>query len=165
MRHKNIVFVDCDETLLYSRNHVPGSISFRYGKDTYDSYTLKRPSAEQFLYELHQKYTVMVVTQGVIGFQAQALALAGLSEYIEEIYGYENDLKTRIKAPSSSQLISSRWVLVDNCIAHEDILDDKRRWLQAEFVEGVNFLNCTPFYGVEETSLLDLVPSIKELLP
>lgn len=153
------VVLDCDETILYSRSCVPGSILFLYEDDDMSSFTIARPSAKAFLEALQAKgYRVIMMTQGYAAFQRTALKLVGLDHYFEAIYGYV----TPIEVTPMPAL--EKYVLVDNCHYREWTVAEKRKWLGK--LDETNSVKCVPFHGLEanEDSLLTLLPEIYRLL-
>ena len=167
---KPTLFLDCDETILYSRSHIVragsaykdgetgGSIPFMYKDDVKPSCTLARPSAKMFLDTVKDKYHIRMITQGWVSFQQAALKAAGLLEYFEDIYGYADDgidptIVERIKLPE-------KWALVDN----DPFPYVKARWLGVDDGWNGRLINCSAWMGHGEQSLMDLLPAIEKVL-
>lgn len=160
---KPVVFLDIDETLIYSRHRLEGSTPFVY--EGVRRFTLLRPSAQEFVQELQKHYSLYAMTQGVIHFQRKATEAVGLLPYLNDIFGHSNVMSGF--PPYLPEQLPEKWVLVDNCATDDWILHDKRLWLKT----GGAFLphehvKCVPFEGHEGAadSLMQLLPEIQEKL-
>lgn len=161
----NLIIVDVDESVVYSRSQVPGSTEFFYNGETNPSYTIVRPSAKPFLQALKDKgYKIICMTQGEIMFQRYVLQLTGLWDSYEDIYGYYyGDSHWQLLTTPMPEL-PEKWVLVDNLPQNSPTLQDKRKWLKSNLDN--HFVQCIDFHGLEseEDSLLTLLPEIDRLL-
>lgn len=163
--NKPILLVDCDETLIYSRSNVPGSASFIDKIDKKVEYTIIRPGTKEFLEAVHDRYKVMMVTQGIVSFQEQCLEIHGISHLIDYIYGCLS--RTELNFQPHELPPEDKWLLIDN-FSDQDWGNTavKRQWLkQDRFQEGINYLECEPFWGFDNgQSLCELLPKVYEIL-
>lgn len=157
-----IVIVDIDETLVYSRSKLPGSIQFS-DDEGQTAYTLPREGIWQFLQQLKEKdYRIISVTQGVVPFQRTVLEAAGVLDYFEEIYGWTSTARTFATRPDLGE---SKWVLVDNLHHEDSVLWEKAGWIGATLDPEINFVQCEPFVGDTSVACLTtLIPKIEEFL-
>ena len=157
---KKYLIVDIDETLVYSRGQVPGSIPVNA---RWQGHTIPRPDAHEFLTKAKDKgWSIVSVTQGIIPYQVDVLSVAGLMSYIEDIYGWLDDNRSSVHLPA---LETEDWVMVDNLHYQDGILLEKQSWLRTSFDPEVNFVQCEGFWGNPNIAgLCSLLPTIEELL-
>lgn len=170
------VIMDIDETVLYSRSQVPGSVAFRFMDEPFDSYTIERPSAREFLTVLESEgYDLRVMTSGLVEFQIEALKQVYLLDFFNEISGYvaKKDVDGRpLKGPYGRVALKGalkpldQWLLVDNLHSRDWNLADKRSWLGVDSFAPNQHVHCESFYGLEapQDSLLLLLPEIRKKL-
>ena len=163
------IFLDHDETLMWSRSKVTGSKEFMFqmpGGRQEASYTILRPGAIEFLEALKARgYRIAMLTQGWASFQLACLSQYGIQEYFEEIYGYTPDggLTWEIEELPPQ----GKWLLVDNMEADDYYRTSiKRNWLRSgDFRQGVNYLTCEDFTGYDNGQYLtSLLPEIYRIL-
>ena len=152
-----ILFLDLDETLVFSRRRLDHSVKFMDGDE--ECYTALRPSTAAFLEDVSKKYRLMAITTGVVSFQKLVLEASGILHYFEELHGYLNLTRTEWSTPT---LAGEKWVLIDNLTPRE--IGDKILWLGAESLTNKNFIQCSDYYGVEYLQLTNLIPLIDEML-
>ena len=154
---KPTIYLDIDETLVYSRSPLPDSILWQ-SKQWGSCYTIARPSSYDFIKELSKDYRIASVTQGVVGFQKEVLEKVGLLGYFEDIYGWGDIYRSTVLYPTQEE----HWLLVDNMYAQD--LYEKAKWLGVHMLVEDQFIHCDPFYGHEDNikTLTDLLPEVHE---
>lgn len=157
---QKICFVDIDETLIFSRYKVPGSIPVEW--DGTIDYTIVRESAYDFLKALKDKgYKIVMLTTGVVSWQKACLEALGLLDYFDDFHGYESVLRH-----DPGEYIPLRevtdWVLVDNYHCQSRNIWPKPKWLGGCDDEE-HYVQCATFYGIPEgpdEALTTLLPEI-----
>ena len=127
--------------------------------------TIARPSAKQFLTELDKQFRLQSVTLGMVPFQKKVLKSLELDRFFEEVYGPQN-FET-LKPPK-------RWVLIDDQPPGGTLASVKLSWMglnkyemtEADWNQKIDthYIQCSPFKGEEETSLIELIGTVSEKL-
>ena len=171
---KEIVFVDCDRTLVNTdvypvlcRQLFVDKRKNKFFFQWRHVRTEARPSAREFLIELRKKYTVHVLSLGHSVFQTKVLTELGLIEHVEKIWGPDN--VHEIPRPD-------QFVLIDDMAGESLGIAYKMTWLGRKRslvniedwgkILGHHFIQCRPFTGgiSDEQSLIDFLPIIDELI-
>lgn len=166
---KPTIWVDLDETLLWCRSPVEGSVYFRYEDDEEDSYAKLRPSAIEFLEALKDKYDLKVMTQSGLDFKYVVLEKLGIKHYFSDFYGATKVEKTSWGSLDITwknvEALPEKWLLIDNYSDRDGRLLDKLNMLGVGGLqEGVNFLCGGTYQGEEdEPPLTSLISKIEDI--
>jgi hypothetical protein len=172
---KELVFVDCDRTLVNTEVYPllchQLFLDRRKSKFFYQwrhIITEARPSAQEFLEKLSEKYTVHVLSLGHSVFQTRVLTVLGLISHVEKVWGPDN--VHQISRPD-------RFVLIDDMAGESIGIAYKMTWLGrkrslinladwSSQVLGHHFIQCRPFCGglQDEQALTDFLPVIDKLI-
>jgi hypothetical protein len=171
---KELVFVDCDRTLVNTDVYplVCRQLFFDKRKNKFffqwrHVITEARPSAREFLEQLSKKYTVEVLSLGHSVFQTRVLTELGLVDLIEKIWGPDNCHE--ISRPDE-------FVLIDDMSGESIGIAYKMTWLGrkrnlidiTDWSKMLNhhFIQCQPFTGgpQDEQPLIDFLPIIDNLI-
>lgn len=170
MDNRPIIYIDMDETLVWSRSRVPDCKEFMFdmpGVPTQRSCTILRPGSVEFLEALKARgYSIQMLTQGWAEFQRACLKQYEIDHYFERIYGYHPDGSLNWEIEELPP--QSKWLLVDNMEANDYYRTNiKKNWMrQSElFRQGVNYLTVEDYVGYDEgLPLTDLLPEIYRIL-
>ncbi|MBS1990611.1 MAG: hypothetical protein JSS83_08845 [Cyanobacteria bacterium SZAS LIN-3] len=171
---KEIVFVDCDRTLVNTdvypvlcRQLFCDKRKNKFFFQWRHVRTEARPSASEFLQELGKKYDVQVLSLGHSVFQTRVLTELGLIGHVGKIWGPDN--VHQIGRPD-------KFVLIDDMAGESLGIAYKMTWLGRKRslvnledwgkILGHHFIQCRPFTGgtQDEQALTDFLPYIDELL-
>lgn len=157
--NKPTVYIDLDETLVWSRSNVPGSVKVISAIST--GFTIARPSAKEFLEILKPDYRLASITTGIVEWQKDVLEKLGLLHYFEEINGWLDLDRTKHSVFERPE----KWLLVDNYPPHSMNLMDKLQWLGIDEFKPHNFVKAEDFEGRGDPAPLTLlIPEIREKL-
>lgn len=171
---KELVFVDCDRTLVNTEVYplLCHQLFFDRRKNKFffqwrQIITEARPSARQFLEELSKKYRVEVLSLGHSEFQTRVLTELGLLDLVEKVWGPDNVHK--ISRPE-------QFVLIDDMAGESLGIAYKMTWLGRKRslvnitdwsqILSRHFIQCHAFTGgIEDTqALTTFLPVIDDLI-
>lgn len=173
INERPIIFLDHDETLMWSRSPVPGCKEFMfsagtsYPGDNRMSYTILRSGSEEFLEALKERgYSIQMLTQGWASFQHACLSQYGIDHYFERIYGYNPDMSLNWEIEELPP--QGKWLLVDNMDPNDFWRTNiKKNWMRMgdQFRQGINYLMADEYIGIDDVPpLTDLLPEIYRIL-
>lgn len=156
---KCVIVLDIDETLVYARRKVKGSIEVQ--SPVGSGPAILRPGTVEFLEDLKSRnFEIISVTQGVVPWQKAVLDALGIGEFFSGIYGWEDLYRTKA---SRIDLSTSLVVMVDN-LSHTE-LHEKEQWMNITLDPNKNFIRCDEFHGLPNSvGIQHLIPQILLLL-
>ena len=171
---KEIVFVDCDLTLvktdvypLFSTNTLLEKRKHRFLHQWKFVATEARPTAAQFLEELNKKYKVHILSLGHSEFQTRVLTKLGLIDMVDKIWGPDN--VQGLSRPDN-------FVLIDDMAGESLGIAYKMTWMGRKrnlismedfsLILADHFIQCRPYAGglEEDAHLTDFLPVIDNLM-